>query len=81
MAFNGGQCRRMDHHVWQVVPGTNNTVRENVFGGINGICRTRSKENCLPSRSGRMKNGRVGLGPNFSTYSGLGWAGSADGLG
>ena len=22
----------MDHHVWQVVPGINNTVREKVFG-------------------------------------------------
>jgi len=29
VAFKGGQCVRMDHHVWQVVPGTNNTVREN----------------------------------------------------
>jgi len=28
VAFKGGQCGRMDHHVWQVVPGTNNTVRE-----------------------------------------------------
>jgi len=26
----------MDHYVWQVVPGINNTVREKVFGGING---------------------------------------------
>jgi len=26
----------MDHHVWQVVPGINITVREKVFGGING---------------------------------------------
>ena len=39
VAFNGGQCGRMDHHVWQVVPGTNNTVRETVFGGINGAMR------------------------------------------
>ena len=23
------------HHVWQVVPGTKNTVREKVFGEIN----------------------------------------------
>jgi len=36
VALKGGQCGRMDHHVWQVVPGTNNTVREKVFGGING---------------------------------------------
>jgi len=28
VAFKGGQCGRMDHHVWQIVPGTNNTVRE-----------------------------------------------------
>ena len=28
VAFKGGQCGRMDHHVWQVVPGTSNTVRE-----------------------------------------------------
>ena len=33
MAFNGGQCVRMDHHVWQVVPGTIDAVREKVFGG------------------------------------------------
>jgi len=40
VAFEGGQCGRMDHHVWQVVPGsTNNTVREKVFGGINGAMR------------------------------------------
>ena len=39
VAFKGGQCGRMDHHVWQVVPGTNNTVREKVFGGINGAMR------------------------------------------
>jgi len=31
VAFKGGQCGRMDHHVWQVVPGTNNTVREKVL--------------------------------------------------
>jgi len=36
VAFKGG---RMDHHVWQVVPGTNSTVREKVFGGINGAMR------------------------------------------
>jgi len=35
VAFKGGQCGRTDHYVWQVVPGTNNTVREKVFGGIN----------------------------------------------
>jgi len=29
----------MDHDVWQVVPGTNNAVREKVFGGINGAMR------------------------------------------
>jgi len=29
----------MDHHLWQVVAGTNNTVREKVFGGINGAMR------------------------------------------
>ena len=23
VAFKGAQCGRMDHHVWQVVPGTN----------------------------------------------------------
>ena len=28
VACKGGQCGRMDHHVWQVVPSTNNTVRE-----------------------------------------------------
>jgi len=39
VTFEGGQCGRMDHHVWQVVPGTNNTVREKVFGGINGAMR------------------------------------------
>jgi len=39
VAFKGGQCGRMDHHVWQVVPGTNNTVREKVFGGINDAMR------------------------------------------
>jgi len=33
------QCGRMDHHVWQVVPGTNNTVRKKVSGGINGAMR------------------------------------------
>ena len=32
VAFKGGQCGRMDRHVWQVVPGTNNTVREQVPG-------------------------------------------------
>ena len=36
MAFKGGQCGRMDHHVWQVVPDTNDTVRGKVFGGIDG---------------------------------------------
>ena len=30
VAFKGGQCGRMDQHVWQVVPGTNNTAREKV---------------------------------------------------
>jgi len=39
VAFKGGQRGRMDHHVWQIVPGTNNTVREKVFGGINGTMR------------------------------------------
>ena len=39
MAFKGGQCGRIDHHVWQVVPGINNTVREKVFGGISGAMR------------------------------------------
>jgi len=40
--LKGGQCERMDHHVWKVVPGTNNTVREvreKVFGGISGAIR------------------------------------------
>jgi len=36
VAFKGGQCGRMDHHVRQIVPGTNNMVREKVFGGISG---------------------------------------------
>ena len=35
VAFEGGQCGRMDHHVWQGVPGTNNIVREKVIGEIN----------------------------------------------
>ena len=39
VAFKGGQCGRMDHHVLPVVPGTNNTVREEVFGGVNGAMR------------------------------------------
>jgi len=39
VAFKGGQCGRMDRHVWQVVPGTNNTVKEKIFGGINGATR------------------------------------------
>ena len=41
VAFKGVQCGRMDHHVWQIVPGrpTNNTVREKVFGGNNGAMR------------------------------------------
>jgi len=39
VAFKGGQCGRMDHHVWQVVPGTNNTDRKKVFGGINDAMR------------------------------------------
>jgi len=39
VAFKGGQCGRMDHHVWRVVPGTNNTVGEKIFGGINGAVR------------------------------------------
>jgi len=39
VAFKGGPCGRMDHHVWQVVPGTNNTVRETVFVDINGAMR------------------------------------------
>jgi len=30
VAFKGGQCGRMDQHVWQVVPGTKNTAREKV---------------------------------------------------
>jgi len=38
VAFKGGRCGRMDHHVWQVVSGSlligSNTVREKVFGGI-----------------------------------------------
>jgi len=32
VAFTGGQCGRMDRRVWQVVPGTNNTVRDKLFG-------------------------------------------------
>jgi len=28
VAFKGGQYGRMDHHVWQVVPGTNNTLEK-----------------------------------------------------
>ena len=28
VAFKGGQCGRMDHHVWQVVPGTNNSLEK-----------------------------------------------------
>jgi len=39
VAFKCGQCGRMDCHVWQVVPGTNNTIREKVFGDINGAMR------------------------------------------
>jgi len=39
VAFKGGQCRKMDDHVWQVVPGTINTVTEKIFGGINGAMR------------------------------------------
>jgi len=39
VAFESGQCGRMDHHVWQVVPGTNNTVRGKVVGGINGAMK------------------------------------------
>jgi len=41
VTFKGGQCGRMDHHVWQVVPGTNNTVREKVFGEINAGEKTK----------------------------------------
>jgi len=37
VAFKGGQCERMDHRVWQVVPGTNNTVRDKVFGGMSQL--------------------------------------------
>jgi len=29
----------VDHHVRQVVPDINNTVREKIFGGINGAMR------------------------------------------
>ena len=51
VAFEGGQCGRMDHHVWQVVPGTNNTVREKVFGGINGAMRlTKGNNKCIAVR-------------------------------
>jgi len=39
VAFKGEQCERMDHNVWQVVPGTNNTVREKIFCGISGAMR------------------------------------------
>jgi len=28
VAFKGGQYGRMDHRVWQVVPGTNNTLEK-----------------------------------------------------
>ena len=34
VAYKGGQGGRMDHHVWQVVPGTNNThIHTHPFNG------------------------------------------------
>ena len=39
VTFKSEQCGRMYCHVWQVIPGTNNTVREKVCGGINGAMR------------------------------------------
>jgi len=39
VALKGGECGRMDHHVWQVVPCTNNTVRERVCGVIDVAMR------------------------------------------
>jgi len=59
VTFKGGQCGRMDHHVWQVVPGINNTVREKVFGGINilELCLQRSHRSEAISSATREAGG------------------------
>jgi len=43
VTFKGGYCGRVDHHVRQVVPDINNTVREKIFGGINGAIRLHAR--------------------------------------
>jgi len=46
VAFKGGQCGRIDHYVWQVVP--ENTVREKVFGGISYYSAREALSSKLP---------------------------------
>jgi len=69
----------MDHNVWQVVPGINNTVREKVFGGINilELCLQRSHRSEAISSATREASGlltrgsQLWLSHRFSAPSGV----------